>query len=550
MPKKSSPTTLKKRRKAFSKGKITQFRSLLNKISGEDPADLLMQYLNHTHEGKRTQKVLQSQENMEDKLWVVVDNICGLHSRSSDFEKRKWLSMVSHLPFQILVDRGFAITQASFTTARKHARSVGPYGEIEIFCPRPPIEPEIISKIHQFCQSSLISRPSPNRMVYDENKNQVPVHHLEMTKKMAFEKFEKQHPDVLIHYSSFLKYFPRNVKPPCRETDLCPQCEEKIKLESKKELTQEQKENLKDLKKHHDDKNKRRDEFHEDIRNLKEGDLLLIVDFKENITLNRGQREVGNSFFNRTFCSFFGVTAVEMGKKINYYDYASDILSHNTTMVMDCVQRTIEKIEEKNEKKFNNIIIWLDNGPEHFKTFQFMNFAHHLKKNYQKISISYFIEYHGKSYCDAHFARISSIFKFVSSSNNNFISSVDEFIAKMIIAIYDRNIKNFHLEKYSPIFGENQLIEQTMIHGFRKFHDFEIIENGFLVSDFRDEVKKQMSGEIKFSPLKEVKRSYNRLILNKENNNENKEKKKKKNTVPEQNDFWVACDCMKINFFI
>jgi hypothetical protein len=55
----------------------------MKRISEDSVADLLHTYFNHTHEGKQIlREDFQMQESVEDKLWVVIDNIRVHHARA------------------------------------------------------------------------------------------------------------------------------------------------------------------------------------------------------------------------------------------------------------------------------------------------------------------------------------------------------------------------------------------------------------------------------------------------------------------------------------
>ena len=71
-------------------------------------------------------------------------------------------------------------------------------------------------------------------------------------------------------------------------------------------------------------------------------ELMIVVDFKENIRLGGGPIECGKDFFTRQQCSVLGMAVVYWNQvtkqpSVEYIDFFSDILSHDALFVSNCI---------------------------------------------------------------------------------------------------------------------------------------------------------------------------------------------------------------------
>ena len=113
--------------------------------------------------------------------------------------------------------------------------------------------------------------------------------------------------------------------------------------------------------------------------NLSENSILLLIDFKENIILGRGSREVNVDFYNREPRIVFGMVAFYKDnseiKKI-HFNVISKVLNHDSLFAQGAIKKVIQN-ESTFFSQFQSLSLWCDRGP-HFCSYEFSNFI--LKK--------------------------------------------------------------------------------------------------------------------------------------------------------------------------
>jgi hypothetical protein len=83
-------------------------------------------------------------------------------------------------------------------------------------------------------------------------------------------------------------------------------------------------------------------------------------------------------------------------------------MKHDASFVIRCMNYLFQSDDWKG-LNIENISIWSDGGP-HFKNFELVAFEMSLFNTVAKsVNFNYFVEYHGKCYCDSHFSIISRI---------------------------------------------------------------------------------------------------------------------------------------------
>jgi len=188
--------------------------------------------------------------------------------------------------------------------------------------------------------------------------------------------------------------------------------------------------------------------FNQQRESPNEGEVTIVVDFKENFVVGGvGPVEVGKDFFSRIQISCLGCAVYIGGKKSNgesycpqYYDFLSEILSHDASFVKDCLSNLIEILKERISLKKVNF--WFDNG-RHFRNKELCS---HLICEKTEIfdfdfTINYFAEHHGKSPVDSHFSMLTRLLK--EESRVQTINTIDDLkkifnLGNTTILIYDR----------------------------------------------------------------------------------------------------------------
>jgi hypothetical protein len=132
------------------------------------------------------------------------------------------------------------------------------------------------------------------------------------------------------------------------------------------------------------------------------------MDFKENIKLGGSAREVSQVFYQKSQRTVFAITVITKDK-FHIFDFVSEDLIHDAQFVQKCINKLIFSPEFHN-LKIKQIGFWSDGG-KHFRNGENVNYYMELfeQKQFELISFNFFIEYHGKSYCDSHFSVISRI---------------------------------------------------------------------------------------------------------------------------------------------
>lgn len=165
-----------------------------------------------------------------------------------------------------------------------------------------------------------------------------------------------------------------------------------------------------------------------EIDQLKVNECIVIIDFKENLRIGGGPEETKKEYFEQSFISDLGAAVItkENGNIAkSYYNFFSEILTHDSLYSGDCIKELFSRNEMK---RYKNVSIWSDGG-KHFKSKEFLarvfeNVHKTLKIN---IKVNFFAEYHGKNIVDGHFGTISKWLK--ECLTHKEIKTIDGLIA-------------------------------------------------------------------------------------------------------------------------
>ena len=110
-----------------------------------------------------------------------------------------------------------------------------------------------------------------------------------------------------ISYKTFLRNLPPNIILPSKKTDLCELCWNEKKIE-KKQVKSEQENNLLLLYKNHKENAfMQRMAMKYDIENLKTNQVVIILDFKQNIKLGGSPEEKSREFYQKTSINYLSI---------------------------------------------------------------------------------------------------------------------------------------------------------------------------------------------------------------------------------------------------
>jgi hypothetical protein len=192
-----------------------------------------------------------------------------------------------------------------------------------------------------------------------------------------------------------------------------------------------------------------------------ENECVLIMDFKENISLNLEQVQVGRDFYGRPQRTCFGVVMMcyeeDELRKVQF-DVFSKSLAHTGTFAVSALKLVMSH-QTFSSKNFEKVHVWQDNA-KHFKNQEML---YHLRSlveatpTLQGITLNFFGENHGKSLCDVRFSAISRALKsYVMSNPERRIGSLEDVCHAVRTYDYSNNL--IRREKGEPLVESVQLI--------------------------------------------------------------------------------------------
>ena len=148
-----------------------------------------------------------------------------------------------------------------------------------------------------------------------------------------------------------------------------------------------------------------------DLRDLSEGECVLIIDFKENVRLE-GSVVVSQSFYDGCMRSVFGALFIYLsgGQRHEVHvNVVSECLNHDFVAAINSMD-TIFASEWFHKQSFHTLKLWTDCG----NSFRSYSFSHYVlreltqdRKLFNKVQWNLFAEKHGKSLVDGHFSVLS-----------------------------------------------------------------------------------------------------------------------------------------------
>lgn len=283
-----------------------------------------------------------------------------------------------------------------------------------------------IETISEFWRGPLVSRIAPNerRVVKRKSKTSAaitePVFFRQCTVKEAYIRFMNRYPNIKCKRTTFHKYKPLNVKKPRSKQDCCPICKEAkvylpiLQASHSSKLTQadlKAKKAYEDHLKVHAAQTRAYDSM---LDLIQEGQAVMVMDFKANISLGKGPEEDSHVFFSAPQRTVFGAVVFFRKNDIIYkvnFTLISQVLVHDSRTLREMLRRHILCHGVFKHFGAKIINVWMDNAPQHFRNFETMaTFADLSEEFGVKINVNFFAEYHGKSECDRHFGLISRIY--------------------------------------------------------------------------------------------------------------------------------------------
>ncbi|EGG17394.1 hypothetical protein DFA_08389 [Cavenderia fasciculata] len=367
---------------------------------------------------------------------------------------KRILSSVS--PFHTasqLRDFGFKFANGAFTNANKHAKQYGPGRNIRAeeytqFCQalgRSDInktdanKKKIMEDIKEFYAQTTITEPSskcstknqkdannktvrvstPIRKLLCQSIAQAYAYYVEFIAK-KYKDCSDNDEKTPIHRSTFYKFVPSDVEIFNNRTDTCPYCHLYDVLKAKAEkttLTEKEDTDFKTCKIHKEFVEKRKKDFEKKKESLTKDQVIVLMDFKENIALGMGPEELSQNFYGKPQRSILGMVIYHRDPATNevvkeHFDVFSDVLNHCSSYVIHSIKLFFSTSELFKARHFSQIFFWSD-GAKHFKSAEILSFCIDLKKSpsqsLNRVEWQFSAQYHGKSDVDRHFADLSNI---------------------------------------------------------------------------------------------------------------------------------------------
>ena len=422
---------------------------------------------------------------------TTMSKIANCHEKAPSHLKPQFLSLVSHFSGPELRNFGFKFSGTSLSNARKHAQNHIPGLPRPHFTP--PSKREKSQKLKNAIYAHLMKNSSPmaNDTTKLDGKN-VPSRGVIDSWTFLYHNFCETNTtgETLCEttWRKIVKGF-KIFKKARKQTDMCEICangkkilSQLAKLErehpgitsdplalevnslSDASQNSEFEEHLlikvqgllreKNFYENHvSGKNLQREAFNKEVDDLKQnlaGDkAVVILDFKQNVTLNGGPVELSYQFFEKTQQTVLGFVVLTHGDngsvKKTYVNFVSSVLNHDALFVSDCMKKLVALPEFSSVK---TVSFWTDTGP-HFRCGEFAHCVFDTLfsiTSLTKVSWNLFLEKHGKNMCDSHF---SSLSKWLESAElESHIETTDD-----LISAWKRQIEkdNFVLRKKGKV---------------------------------------------------------------------------------------------------
>lgn len=235
-----------------------------------------------------------------------------------------------------------------------------------------------------------------------------PVFNLQQSKNYIYKKLIEENPGIKLCRSTFYKLCPKNYQYSKKKTDMCDICVNGKKLEKRLGENSQDK-RIKFFKDHKELNQDQKSYYRQKIQNLEDDECIVVMDFKQNFKIGGGPVEKSQSFYNKSSISCLGFCVIyKVRGKVDrkYYNYLSEVITHDSYYVINCLR----SLEKDNLEKFSKIHFWSDNAG-HFRSEELRNYIllDIPTRNYTT-SQNFFVEYHGKSDIDGHFGLLQKVF--------------------------------------------------------------------------------------------------------------------------------------------
>ena len=394
---------------------MKNFCEFLNLISKGKPE----KFLNNLFERKEFKFYFENE--IETRNNKILKNLSNYYNVTDDLkEKTRLLSCISFLGRKKLKDCGFNLKENSITQANNHikpkkdennldkCRKPGDKLEFNLI-PNKPLDEIRKKEVIDFLNANSTISSSHSKQKNGKSPKPVKILHdsnLELHKKY---KKEVNNP---VSLSTFYKLSNEDFTTKKKLTDLCPLCEQLkrntsslkkrinelklhpnceiisddcifdkcgqtiFNLEKKDEIIEELRNNILLLNRHKELKVYQKNHYDSTVKNLRENEVILIIDFKQNISLNQTDRQISVDWYNNKAATLLGVVLLKLdqNKKLErkYFSLVSEDIPKSNFLVQSALNKFFENEQQEFYGK-TNIKLFCDNGP-HFRCKEFLSY--------------------------------------------------------------------------------------------------------------------------------------------------------------------------------
>lgn len=239
---------------------------------------------------------------------------------------------------------------------------------------------------------------------------------------------------------------------------LCDDISTKINIEQPK---------IDEYKKHQPIVEHQQRQYELQLENLHDHQAIVIMDFAATYQLGYKAVESTDEWFNkRSVQDLVIVVIIRQNDQYSrhYFDYLCEKESHDTLFVRQAWHHLL-----KTSDLFQNIdeiLLWSDGGPHHFKIFRTLYLMWQLQHEYDiTIQYNFFASAHGKSLCDAHIGVSKQRVRMVAKTEHD-VDTVQQLRTVLL------TLKNTTAIDLVSIDRTNRYDVEAFDSGIKKYHQF------------------------------------------------------------------------------
>lgn len=357
---------------------------------------------------------------------------------------------------------GFNFSNTMYKTSKRKL-------QLDLIDEREVVMPLCKRKKSEDVKRLIVNELNANSEISSKISKGLPVYYLNDSKLAIFKKIKTKNPSVSLSQATYYKLIPRNYQYATKKTDMCDIC-----ISGKKALKRNRDEDEEMIAFYNSHKKIKEDQkslYDKKVSSLENGECIIIVDFKENFKIGGSRIETSQSFYNKIQVTCLGFCMVYKDEDIikrKYHTFLSSILTHDSFMVINC----IEILLKTSLARFKKLHFWSDNAMV-FRSGEYQNYILRKVKSNKLTTLNYFVEYHGKSNVDSHFGVLQKAFDF--EEKNSTIRDLFDLFIFFIQYFVDKNTDADFDIYYEPT--RNTIVEKVKIDNSKSYLSFKVEKN-------------------------------------------------------------------------